>query len=91
MANVATDNRLVAFSLYRDPKDIDRRIRVNLNGVFDIAGTIASGWLTDRVDPRWLLAGYYFGRALSLVALDAVLAPGIVPGMWAFIVFYGLD
>ncbi len=62
-----------------------------LVGVFDIAGTIASGWLTDRVDPRWLLAGYYFGRALSLVALDAVLAPGIVPGMWVFIVFYGLD
>jgi MFS family permease len=60
-------------------------------GIFDIAGTVASGWLTDRVDPRWLLVAYYGGRGLSLLALDAVLAPGIRPGMWVFIVFYGLD
>jgi len=62
-----------------------------LVGIFDIAGTIASGWLTDRVDSRWLLAIYYGGRGLSLLAIDAVLAPGIEPGMWVFIVFYGLD
>jgi len=60
-------------------------------GIFDIAGTVASGWLTDRVDPRWLLVAYYGGRGLSLLALDAVLGPGIEPGMWVFIVFYGLD
>jgi MFS family permease len=30
-----------------------------LIGIFDIAGTVASGWLTDRVDPRLLLVGYY--------------------------------
>ena len=29
-----------------------------LIGIFDIAGTVASGWLTDRVDPRLLLVGY---------------------------------
>ncbi|MBM6399884.1 MFS transporter [Phycicoccus sonneratiae] len=60
-------------------------------GIFDIAGTVGSGWLTDRVDPRLLLAGYYLGRGVSLLALDAVLAPGVEPGMWVFIVFYGLD
>jgi len=60
-------------------------------GIFDIAGTVASGWLTDRVDPRWLLVAYYGGRGVSLLALDLVLAPGIEPGMWVFIVFYGLD
>ena len=60
-------------------------------GIFDIVGTVGSGWLTDRVDPRWLLVAYYGGRGLSLLALDAVLAPGIEPGMWVFIVFYGLD
>lgn len=60
-------------------------------GIFDIAGTIGSGWLTDRVDPRFLLAAYYGGRGVSLLALDAVLAPGVEPGMWVFIVFYGLD
>ncbi|WP_377640456.1 MFS transporter [Oryzobacter terrae] len=60
-------------------------------GIFDIAGTIGSGWLTDKVDPRLLLVGYYGGRGLSLLALDAVLAPGVEPAMWVFIVFYGLD
>ncbi len=60
-------------------------------GLFDIAGTVGSGWLTDKVDPRILLAGYYLGRGISLLALDAVLAPGVEPGMWVFIVFYGLD
>ena len=28
-------------------------------GIFDIVGTIASGWLTDRFNPRILLAVYY--------------------------------
>lgn len=60
-------------------------------GIFDIAGTVASGWLTDRMDPRWLLAIYYAGRGLSLLTLNLVLAPDIQPGMWVFIVFYGLD
>lgn len=60
-------------------------------GIFDIAGTVASGWLTDRLDPRWLLGIYYAGRGISLLALNAVLAPGIEPGMWVFIIFYGLD
>ena len=28
-------------------------------GVFDLVGTLASGWLTDRYDPRKLLFWYY--------------------------------
>ena len=30
-----------------------------LMGIFDIAGTTASGWLTDRYSSRWLLFMYY--------------------------------
>lgn len=62
-----------------------------LIGVFDIAGTIASGWLTDRVDSRYLLVGYYFFRGLSLLALPALLGPSVEPSLFVFIVFYGLD
>lgn len=62
-----------------------------LVGIFDVIGTIGSGWLTDRMDARWLLALYYGGRGLSLLAVDAVLAPGVEPAMWLFIIFYGLD
>lgn len=60
-------------------------------GIFDVVGTIASGWLTDTVDARMLLFAYYALRGLSLLTIDALLAPHVEPGMWVFIVFYGLD
>ncbi|KRF02776.1 MFS transporter [Nocardioides sp. Soil777] len=62
-----------------------------LIGVFDIAGTIASGWLTDRVDSRYLLCGYYFFRGLSLLAVPWLLGPHVHPSLFLFILFYGLD
>jgi MFS family permease len=62
-----------------------------LVGLFDIAGTIASGWLTDRYDPRVLLLVYYVLRGVSLAALPALFGPDIQLTMVAFIVFYGLD
>ncbi|MGQ0577136.1 MAG: MFS transporter [Pseudonocardia sp.] len=62
-----------------------------LVGIFDIAGAVASGWLTDRVDPRLLLLGYYLLRGASLAALPALFGPDLHVSMIAFIVFYGLD
>lgn len=59
-------------------------------GVFDVVGTIASGWLTDRIDPRKLLLGYYVLRGISLLALTHVLGD-VNFGLIAFVVFYGLD
>ncbi|MDT0468213.1 MFS transporter [Streptomyces gibsoniae] len=60
-------------------------------GVFDVVGTIASGWFTDRFEPRRLLAVYYALRGLSLLFLPILLAPAVHPPMIFFIVFYGLD
>ncbi|WP_245821354.1 MFS transporter [Geodermatophilus pulveris] len=62
-----------------------------LVGVFDIAGTVLSGWLTDRVDPRLLLLAYYGLRGMSLFLLPALFGPELHVSMVAFIVFYGLD
>ncbi len=62
-----------------------------LVGLFDIVGTIASGWLTDRVDSRYLLCIYYFFRGLSLLAVPYLLADTVHPSLFLFIVFYGLD
>jgi MFS family permease len=62
-----------------------------LIGVFDIVGTIASGWLTDRVDSRYLLVGYYSLRGLSLLLVPSLLGPDVHPSLFLFIVFYGLD
>jgi MFS family permease len=60
-----------------------------LMGVFDIVGTTLSGWLTDRLDPRKLLAWYYGLRGLAVIALPY--AFGSMAALIAFAVFYGLD
>jgi MFS family permease len=64
-------------------------------GVFDVVGTIASGWLTDRVNPRLLLAAYYGGRGVSLLLLpfllNAISAGRLQPPIILFVVVYGLD
>ncbi|MFE3599523.1 MFS transporter [Streptomyces sp. NPDC059142] len=60
-------------------------------GVFDVVGTIASGWFTDRYEARRLLAVYYALRGISLLFLPMLLAPSVHPPMVFFIVFYGLD
>jgi predicted MFS family arabinose efflux permease len=62
-----------------------------LIGIFDIVGTVASGWLTDRVDSRYLLFTYYFFRGLSLLVVPWLLAATVHPSLFVFIVFYGLD
>ncbi len=59
-------------------------------GVFDLVGTTASGWLSDRRDSRWLLFWYYGLRGLSLLFLP--FAFGMSEGALAvFAIFYGLD
>ncbi len=59
-------------------------------GIFDLAGTTASGWLSDRYNCRYLLFGYYGLRGLSLLFLPAALV-GPSAGLMIFAVFYGLD
>jgi len=61
-----------------------------LIGIFDVVGTVGSGWLTDRVDPAKLLMAYYALRGLSLLFLDPVLGTRGM-GLAGFMVFYGLD
>ncbi len=58
-------------------------------GLFDFFGTIASGWLSDRYDNRWLLFWYYGLRGLSLVFLS--LSDFSFYGLSLFAMFYGLD
>jgi MFS family permease len=60
-------------------------------GIFDILGTIASGWLTDRFNPRILLAVYYQFRGIGLLVLPLLLGSSVQPSMIVFVVIYGLD
>ncbi|MEY2813690.1 MAG: hypothetical protein RL579_595, partial [Actinomycetota bacterium] len=62
-----------------------------LIGVFDVVGTLASGYLTDRYDPRKLLLFYYGFRGLSLLLLPSILFATLHPSTLVFVIFYGLD
>lgn len=59
-----------------------------LMGAMNFVGTIGSGFLTDRYDPRKLLACYYTFRGLSLLVLPFVSG---FSGLAIFAVFFGLD
>ncbi|MET0263126.1 MAG: MFS transporter [Rariglobus sp.] len=61
-----------------------------LMGIFDLAGTTASGWLTDRYKARYLLFTYYGLRGISLLFLPAALV-GPSFALLMFAIFYGLD
>jgi MFS family permease len=58
-------------------------------GILDFAGTIGSGWLSDRYDSRWLLSWYYGLRGLSLIWLAN--SDFSFFGLSVFAVFFGLD
>ncbi len=58
-------------------------------GIFDFVGTIASGWLSDRYDNRYLLFWYYGLRGLSLLFLP--FTDFSFYGLSLFAMFYGLD
>ena len=59
-------------------------------GLFDLVGTTASGWLSDRYNCRYLLFMYYGLRGVSLMLLPTALL-GPTAGLGVFALFYGLD
>ncbi len=88
-----TSNGLIGTHLI--PHSIDHGIpavtaatTVAVMGGLNAVGTIGSGWLTDRYDPRKLLAMYYAGRGLSLFILPFV---NDFTGLMVFAIAFGLD
>ena len=59
-----------------------------LMGAFNFIGTLVSGYLTDRYDPRRLLLVYFCFRGVSLLFLPLV---HDTLGMVAFSALFGLD
>jgi MFS family permease len=57
-------------------------------GIFNFIGTLASGWLTDRWDPRKLLLIYYGFRGVSLLFVPFI---HDTLSIGAFAVLFGLD
>ncbi len=89
----ATSNGIVGTHLI--PHSVDHGIAqpvaagmLALMGGMNFIGTLASGWLTDRYDPRKLLFIYYSFRGISLLFLPSVTEP---MGLAAFAILFGLD
>ncbi|TGL63348.1 MFS transporter [Leptospira sarikeiensis] len=61
-----------------------------LMGIFDLIGTVGSGWLSDRVNNKILLFTYYGLRGISLLLLPQAFDPES-DRLSLFAVFYGLD
>lgn len=59
-------------------------------GVVNVAGTIAAGWCSDRLDPRWMLAGIFTLRGISLVFLPLLFDPSVTAAMLFFALSFGL-
>lgn len=78
----------IAYSTDRGVSDVTAATALGLMGAMNFVGTLASGWLTDRYDPRRLLACYYVYRGATLLLLpfvDSSLA------LLFFATFFGLD
>jgi sugar phosphate permease len=80
---------MIAFCGDRGMPEVKAAGLLALMGLFDLVGTTASGWLTDRYDSRKLLFVYYVLRGLSLIYLP--FSDFSVVSLSAFAVFYGLD
>lgn len=61
---------------------------VGVMGGMNFVGTLASGWLTDKMDPRKLLAFFYAFRGVSLFILPFV---SDFSGLLIFAIIFGLD
>jgi MFS family permease len=67
---------------------------IGMMGLLNFFGTIGSGWLTDRMDPRKILAGAFVIRGFALLMLPTLSGLTLfdtVPGLLVFGVIFGLD
>lgn len=87
--NGLVGTHMIALCSERGLTELEASGLLAMMGIFDLIGTTASGWLTDRYDPRKLLFAYYGLRGLSLVYLP--FSDFSLVSLNVFAVFYGLD
>jgi MFS family permease len=57
-------------------------------GLFNIAGSLLAGWLSDKMQKRYILSGIYFARSLAIVAF--IMLPASLPSAILFGAAMGL-
>ena len=80
---------LIAYCFDHGIPEVESASLLAAMGIFDLIGTTASGWLSDRYDSRWLLFWYYGLRGLALLYLPY--SGFSLYGLSLFAIFYGLD
>ena len=88
-ANGIVGTHMIAYCMDHGIAEVTAAGLLAAMGVFDLAGTTLSGWLTDRFDGRMLLFWYYGLRGLSLLMLPLTNFDFV--SLSVFTVFYGLD
>ena len=79
---------LIPYSIDHGISEVGAAGAIGLMGLMNFVGTTGSGWLSDRVDKRKLLAAVYAFRAVSLIILPFV---SDFSGLTIFAIVYGLD
>jgi MFS family permease len=87
-ANGLIGTHLIPHSIDHGIPQVTAAATVGVMGGLNFVGTILSGWMTDRVQPRKWLAMVYALRGVSLFILPFV---HDFSGLFLFAVIYGLD
>ena len=87
-ANGLVGVHLIPHSIDHGIPQVTAAATVGVMGGLNFVGTVLSGWMTDRVDPRKWLSMVYALRGLSLFILPFVTD---FSGLFIFAVIYGLD
>jgi MFS family permease len=88
-ANGLVGTHLVSYCFDNGIPEVQAAWLLAAMGAFNIVGTTASGWLSDRYDNRLLLMGYFGLRGLSLLYLPY--SHFDFATLSVFALFYGLD
>ncbi len=87
-ANGLIGTHLIPHEIDRGFPQVTAAAIVGVMGGLNFVGTILSGWMVDRVEPRRWLSLIYALRGLSLFILPFVTG---LTGLFLFAVIYGLD
>jgi sugar phosphate permease len=79
---------LIPHAIERGIPEVAAAATIGVMGGMNFVGTLLSGWLTDRVNVRKLLATVYALRGVSLFVLPFV---NDLQGLTIFAIIYGLD
>lgn len=79
---------MIPHSIDHGIPEVTAAATVGVMGVMNFVGTMLSGWLTDRMNPRKLLAMVYALRGLALFVFPFV---NDFLGLFVFALVYGLD